>query len=91
MAGVAVAVWPSPTVRMITFLVGGYLIVDGIGDVADSIRAHTDRRLAGLLLGLATVVFGMLGLPCDGGFVGDTAERGARCMMKRPREATQAS
>lgn len=61
-AGLVVFFWPSPTVRMITLLVGVHLIVDGVGDVVDSVRARTDQRIAGLLLGLATIIFGVLAL-----------------------------
>lgn len=60
--GVAVLFWPGLTVRTLTFLVGMYLIVDGIGDIVDSIRAKTDQRVASFIMGLATIVFGVLAL-----------------------------
>jgi uncharacterized membrane protein HdeD (DUF308 family)/pimeloyl-ACP methyl ester carboxylesterase len=61
-AGVAVVLWPNLTVRMLTFVVAIYLIVDGIGDILTGIRRGHDQRLAALLMGVATVMFGVLAL-----------------------------
>ncbi len=60
--GGVVFFWPNLTMRTLTLAVGVYLIVDGIGDVGDALRGKTDRRVAGLILGVATVVFGILAL-----------------------------
>ena len=60
--GITVLVWPDLTVRWLTLIVAGYLIVDGLGDIWDGIRARIDQRAAAVVLGVATVVFGVLAL-----------------------------
>lgn len=54
--------WPNLTMRTLTLAVGVYLIVDGVGDMIDAIRGRTDRRVSGLIIGVATVIFGILAL-----------------------------
>lgn len=60
--GAVALFWPGVTVRMITFLVGIHLIVDGADDVLGTIRAERDQRIAGAILGVATILFGVLAL-----------------------------
>lgn len=59
---IVVRVWPNLTVRWLTLIVGVYLIVDGLSDIWDGIKRHTDQRLASFVKGAATVVFGVLAL-----------------------------
>jgi uncharacterized membrane protein HdeD (DUF308 family)/acetyl esterase/lipase len=60
--GITVRAWPDLTVRWLTLIVAGYLIVDGMGDIWDGVRARTDQRLASIVMGVATVMFGVLAL-----------------------------
>lgn len=60
--GVAVAVWPDLSVRGVALIVGVGMVVGGVGDVVGGLRGTHDERLASLLKGLASVVFGVLAL-----------------------------
>ncbi len=60
--GVAALAWPDITVRGLAIAVGVALIAGGLLDVAAGIRGSTDERLASVLGGAASVVFGVLAL-----------------------------
>jgi uncharacterized membrane protein HdeD (DUF308 family)/alpha-beta hydrolase superfamily lysophospholipase len=61
-AAVVVVAWPHVTTRVLAFVVGVALIVDGILDALAGIRGGTDRRAAAVIGGAASVVFGILAL-----------------------------
>lgn len=58
----AILVWPGLTVRALSYLVGVFLIVDGVADVWGGFKAGTDQKLAAVIKGVATVVFGVVAL-----------------------------
>jgi uncharacterized membrane protein HdeD (DUF308 family)/alpha-beta hydrolase superfamily lysophospholipase len=60
--GVAVLAWPDLTTRGLAVLVGVALIAGGVLDVAAGIRGSTDERLASIIGGASSVVFGVLAL-----------------------------
>lgn len=60
--GSAVLFWPALTVRTLIFVVGIYLVVDGAGDIVGAFRTWTDQRVASFIIGLATIIFGVLAL-----------------------------
>jgi uncharacterized membrane protein HdeD (DUF308 family)/alpha-beta hydrolase superfamily lysophospholipase len=60
--GVAVLAWPDLTTRGLAVLVGVALIAGGVLDVAAGIRGSTDERLASIVGGASSVVFGVLAL-----------------------------
>jgi uncharacterized membrane protein HdeD (DUF308 family)/alpha-beta hydrolase superfamily lysophospholipase len=60
--GVAVLAWPDLTTRGLAVVVGLALIAGGVLDVAAGIRGSTDERLASIVGGASSVVFGVLAL-----------------------------
>ena len=60
--GLGVLAWPDLTTRGLAVVVGLALLAGGVLDVAAGIRGATDERLAALVGGLASVVFGVLAL-----------------------------
>jgi uncharacterized membrane protein HdeD (DUF308 family)/pimeloyl-ACP methyl ester carboxylesterase len=60
--GVAVVAWPGLSVRGLAVLVGIGLVIAGLGDVVAVVRGSTDERLASVLRGVATLVFGGVAL-----------------------------
>jgi uncharacterized membrane protein HdeD (DUF308 family)/alpha-beta hydrolase superfamily lysophospholipase len=60
--GVAVLAWPDLTTRGLAVVVGVALIAGGVLDVAAGIRGSTDERLASIVGGASSVVFGVLAL-----------------------------
>ena len=60
--GVVLLVLPNMTVRWLVLIVGIYLIIDGLGDIWDGVRATTDERFASFVRGIATAIFGLLAL-----------------------------
>jgi uncharacterized membrane protein HdeD (DUF308 family)/alpha-beta hydrolase superfamily lysophospholipase len=60
--GVAVAAWPGLTLRILTIWVGVGLIVAGALRGLGGIRGTADQRIAAVLSGVASVVFGVLAL-----------------------------
>jgi len=61
-AGIVVIAWPDITTRALAVVVGCALIVGGVLDVIAGIRGSTDERLAAVIGGTATVIFGVLAL-----------------------------
>lgn len=61
-AGVLVIAWADITTRWLAVIVGVALIVGGVLDIVAGIRGSTDERLASIVGGLASVVFGVLAL-----------------------------
>jgi uncharacterized membrane protein HdeD (DUF308 family) len=61
-AGVVVVAWPDITTRALAAVVGIALIVGGVLDVIAGIRGSTDERLAAVIGGVATLIFGVLAL-----------------------------
>ncbi|MEN9647084.1 MAG: hypothetical protein RL238_3753 [Actinomycetota bacterium] len=60
--GVAVLAWPDLTTRGLAVVVGLALIAGGLLDVAAGVRGSTDERLASIVGGASSVVFGALAL-----------------------------
>lgn len=60
--GIAVLAWPDLTVRALVWVVGIWLVVDGVVDVVSGFRGGADQRLASFLKGVASIVFGVLAL-----------------------------
>lgn len=60
--GVSVLAWPDMTIRALALVVGVALIVGGVLDVAAGLRGSVDERLAALIGGVASVIFGVLAL-----------------------------
>jgi uncharacterized membrane protein HdeD (DUF308 family)/alpha-beta hydrolase superfamily lysophospholipase len=60
--GILIAAWPDLTVRGIALVVGIAMIVGGLGDLVGGLRGTQDQRLAAVLKGAASVVFGVLAL-----------------------------
>lgn len=63
-AGVAVASWPGSTLEILVWLVGLSLVAAGVSGCARALRRGTagSDRVAGLLLGAATAIVGVLAL-----------------------------
>jgi alpha-beta hydrolase superfamily lysophospholipase len=61
-AGVLVLAWPDITTRGLAVVVGVTLIVGGLLDVVAGLRGTTDERLAAVISGLASMIFGVLAL-----------------------------
>jgi uncharacterized membrane protein HdeD (DUF308 family)/alpha-beta hydrolase superfamily lysophospholipase len=59
---VAVLAWPDLSVRSVALFVGVGMIVGGVADAAGVFRGSPDERLAAILEGVASVVFGLLAL-----------------------------
>ena len=60
--GVLVLAWPDITTTALAIVVGISLIVGGVLDVLAAVRRTTDERLAALVSGLASVIFGVLAI-----------------------------
>lgn len=60
--GVVLLAWPDITTSALATVVGIALIIGGILDVVAGLRGSTDERLAAVISGVATVVFGVLAL-----------------------------
>jgi uncharacterized membrane protein HdeD (DUF308 family)/alpha-beta hydrolase superfamily lysophospholipase len=60
--GVILLIWPDITTRALATVVGIALIIGGVLDVVAGLRGSTDERLAAVISGVATVVFGVLAL-----------------------------
>lgn len=60
--GVVVLVWPSITVGALALVVGVALILGGLLDIVSGVRRSTDERVAAVLGGAASVVFGGLAI-----------------------------
>ncbi len=60
--GIVIAAWPDLTVGAIAILTGAGMVVGGVLDVAGGLRGSVDERLAAIIKGLASVVFGVLAL-----------------------------
>jgi uncharacterized membrane protein HdeD (DUF308 family)/alpha-beta hydrolase superfamily lysophospholipase len=60
--GVVLLAWPDITTRALATVVGIALVIGGVLDVAAGLRGSTDERLAAVISGAATVVFGVLAL-----------------------------
>lgn len=61
-AGAVVLLWPDLTTRGLAVVVGVALIVGGVLDVVAGLRGTTDERLASIVGGAASVIFGVLAL-----------------------------
>jgi uncharacterized membrane protein HdeD (DUF308 family)/alpha-beta hydrolase superfamily lysophospholipase len=61
-AGIVVLAWPDVTVRGVALVVGIAMIVGGVVDVVSSLRGSTDERIAAVIGGVASVIFGVLAL-----------------------------
>lgn len=62
LAGILIIAWPDLTVRGIALVIGIAMIVGGIGDLVGGLRGTRDERLAAILKGIASVIFGVLAL-----------------------------
>lgn len=60
--GVVLLVWPDVTTGVLAGVVGIALVVGGALDVVAGIRGSTDERLAAVISGVASIVFGVLAL-----------------------------
>jgi uncharacterized membrane protein HdeD (DUF308 family) len=60
--GVVVAAWPDLTVRGLAVIVGLGMVVAGLSDLIGGVRGTEDERLAAVLKGAASVIFGVLAL-----------------------------
>lgn len=60
--GVVVLAWPDLSTRSLAVIVGLALIVGGLLDVVAGLRGSTDERLAAVIGGAASVIFGVLAL-----------------------------
>ncbi len=60
--GIAVLAWPDLSVRSLALVAGCALIVGGLIDVVSGGRGMLDRRVAAVIGGTASVVFGVLAL-----------------------------
>lgn len=60
--GVVVLVWPGMTTKALAVVVGVALIVGGILDVVAGLRGSTDERVASIISGVASAIFGVLAL-----------------------------
>jgi uncharacterized membrane protein HdeD (DUF308 family)/alpha-beta hydrolase superfamily lysophospholipase len=61
-AGVLVLGWPDITTRALAVVVGIALVVGGVVDVVAGLRGSIDERLAAVISGLASMIFGLLAL-----------------------------
>ncbi len=61
-SGVVVLAWPDITAKALAIVVGVSLIVGGVVDVAAGLRGSTDERVAAVIAGLASMVFGVLAI-----------------------------
>ena len=59
-AGVLVLAWQSASIRTLLFVMVGALIAHGVHTVVAAVRGDADRRVAGLLSGVAIVALGLL-------------------------------
>lgn len=62
MFGIVILLWPGLSLRMLTIFVGLALIVTGIARALSALSAKTDLRLAALLLGVASIILGIVAL-----------------------------
>jgi uncharacterized membrane protein HdeD (DUF308 family)/alpha-beta hydrolase superfamily lysophospholipase len=60
--GVILLAWPDITTNALAVVVGMSLIIGGVLDAAAGLRNATDERLAAVISGIASVVFGVLAL-----------------------------
>jgi len=60
--GVAVLLWPGLSLQLLTIVVGVALIGGGVTRALSAFRSGTDERLAALLLGVASIVLGIVAL-----------------------------
>jgi uncharacterized membrane protein HdeD (DUF308 family)/alpha-beta hydrolase superfamily lysophospholipase len=60
--GAVLLAWPDVTTRALATVVGIALIVGGVLDVVAGLRGSTDERVAAVISGAATIVFGVLAL-----------------------------
>ncbi len=60
--GVLVLAWPDVSTRTVAVLVGLALVVGGLLDAIAGVRGSTDERLASIIGGVASVIFGVLAL-----------------------------
>lgn len=60
--GVAVAAWPGVTIGVLTWWVGIGLVAAGIVRITRGFVGTVEQRITAVILGLATVVFGVLAL-----------------------------
>jgi uncharacterized membrane protein HdeD (DUF308 family)/alpha-beta hydrolase superfamily lysophospholipase len=58
--GIAVFVWPDLSTRGLAVFVGAALVVDGVLDIVGGLRGSADERIASVIGGLASVIFGVL-------------------------------
>lgn len=61
-AAAAVLLWPGPSIRVVAVVVGLALVVEGVVDVVSGVRSRGAARANGVLVGAASVVFGLLAL-----------------------------
>lgn len=61
-AGVVALAWPDLTTRGLAVVVGVGLVASGVADVVAGLSGSADERLAALLGGAASAVFGLLAL-----------------------------
>lgn len=61
-AAIVIVAWPDITTRALAIVVGVALIVGGVLDVAAAIRGSSDERLAALIGGTASAIFGALAI-----------------------------
>jgi uncharacterized membrane protein HdeD (DUF308 family) len=61
-AGVAVIVWPDLSTRGLAIVVGVAMIVGGLLDVIGGLTGSADERIASVIGGLASAIFGVLAL-----------------------------
>jgi uncharacterized membrane protein HdeD (DUF308 family)/alpha-beta hydrolase superfamily lysophospholipase len=62
LTGIVLLAWPDITTGALAVVVGLALILDGGLDIAAGLRGTTDTRIASIISGAATVVFGVLAL-----------------------------
>jgi uncharacterized membrane protein HdeD (DUF308 family)/alpha-beta hydrolase superfamily lysophospholipase len=60
--GVAVLAWPGVTIEVLALWVGVGLVVAGAARLAGGVSGSAEQRLTAVILGLATVIFGVLAL-----------------------------
>lgn len=61
-AGVVLLAWPDVSTRALAVVVGIALIVGGALDLVGGVRGSSDERLAAVIAGVASLVFGVLAL-----------------------------
>jgi uncharacterized membrane protein HdeD (DUF308 family) len=61
-AGIAVLVWPGLTIRVLAVIAGVSLIFGGVVKALAEIRGTVDQRVTALVVGAASVIFGILSL-----------------------------